>query len=399
MIGAGLSTRQRKLLLDGGLAIAGVLLLALPLLFIDGSVRLWAAAGWSALMLSSVALRRVAPHTAVAVCAVAGVGMLLQLASPAPAIVTVPVIVYSAARTLPGQRAMLVVPVWVAASFAGPISWLGAVTPGRGFVAGSLLVLLCLAICAVAHLTGLRVRDVARLDRLERELAEQRFATGSESFEESSALAAERVRSEVAHELHDVVAHSLSVIVVQAEGARALMAKQPDAAREALDAIARTGRESIAEMRNIVGLLRGDDATPNLGPAPGLADIAGMVAAAGERVALVCPSELPAVPESVGLTAFRVAQEGVTNFLKHAGPTARATVEVRCTSDGIVIRVTDDGIGAQARGDGRGTGLRGMRERVSAVNGTLTAGPRPGGGYAVNAALPRPAQLGRGWMK
>ena len=397
MIGAGLSTRQRKLLFDGGLAIAGILLLALPLGFVDGSARMWAAAGWSALMVSSIALRRAAPYAAVAVCAAAGVGMLLQLAAPAPAIVTVPVIVYSAARALPGRRAMLVVPVWVAASFAGPISWLGAVTQGRGFVTGSLLVLLCLAICAVAHLLGLRVRDKTRLDLLERELAEQRFAAGSETHEKSSALAAERIRSEVAHELHDVVAHSLSVIVVQAEGAKALMARQPEAAREALDVIARTGRSSISEMRHIVALLSGGDAT--LSPAPGLGDIADMVAKAGDRVTLEGPGEWPAVPDSLGLTAFRVVQESVTNFLKHAGPTARAAVEVRCNSDEIVITVTDDGIGAQARGDGRGTGLRGMRERVSAMNGTLTAGPRAGGGYAVTATLPLPARLGRGWMK
>lgn len=398
MMGSGLSSTRRKLLVDSLAALVALAVLVAPLAFISRAPDLWVSIGWSALMVSSVAIRRIAPLAAVAVCTAAGVGMVLTLHSPTPAVVVVLVIIYSVARTAPGPVSLVLIPIGFAASIAGPVSWLANVEEGERFVTGALLSCLCLALCAVAFLVGSRVRDWSRYEQLDRELTQERFTTGAHRVQQASELTQERVRSEVAHELHDVVAHSLSIIVVQAEGAKALLSKRPEAATEALDVIARTGRTSIGEMRHIVGLLRGDD-VPAFGPTPGLADISEMVSKAGDRVTLHIPDELPVVPDSLGLTAFRIVQESVTNFLKHAGPTAHATVRVACSAEEITVRVTDDGVGAQSVTDGSGSGLRGMRERVNTMNGTFNAGPRTGGGYQVTVCLPMPTQLGRGWLR
>lgn len=397
-MGAGLSSDRRRLLADSVVALAALLVLVAPLPLADSSVRTWVAVGWSALMVSSLALRRVAPLFAVAVCALAGVGMVAQLDSPTPAVVVVLVVIYSVARTVSASVALVLVPVFVAASIAGPLSWLGNIEAGERFVAGSMLVCLCLTLCSLAYLLGRRGQERVRFERLERELTEERFVTDAQKLKQASELTTERVRNEVARELHDVVAHSLSVIVVQAEGARAMLARRPEEAARALDVIARTGRTSIGEMRHIVSLLRGDEGAA-FGPSPGLADIPEMVAKAGDRIELEMPASLPLVPESLGLTAFRVVQESITNFLKHAGATARATVTLESSAEELRIRVSDDGIGSHPGTDGGGSGLKGMRERVNAMSGTFRAGPRTGGGFAVAATLPMPSQLGRGWLR
>lgn len=398
MMGAGLSSDRRRLLTDSLVALAALLVLVVPLLFVEQTTTMWVAAGWSALMVSSLALRRVAPLYAVAVCALAGVGMVAQLDSPTPAVVVVLAIIYAVARNVSSSVSLVLVPIFVAASIAGPLSWLANIEQDQRFVAGSLLVCLCLTLCSLAYVLGRRIHDLARFETLDREVTEERFVAGARSQQQESELTAERVRNEVARELHDVVAHSLSVIVVQAEGAKALLGKRPEAAGEALDVIARTGRSSINEMRHIVSLLRGDESA-SFGPSPGLSDIPAMVSKAGDRIELEMPETLPLVTESLGLTAFRIVQESVTNFLKHAGSTARARVSVQCSAEEIRIRVADDGIGGPGTGDRGGSGLRGMQERVNAMSGTFKAGPRTGGGFQVAATLPMPAQLGRGWLR
>ena len=398
MMGAGLSTDRRRLLTDALVALGALLVLVVPLLLVDQSPTMWVVAAWSALMVSSLALRRVAPLYAVGVCTVAGIGMVAQLDSPSPAVLVVLVIIYSVARCVSATVSLVLVPIFVAASTAGPLSWLGRVEHGERFVAGSLLVCLCLTLCTLAYVLGRWFQDRARFESLDRELTEERFVTGAQRQRQESELTTERIRNEVARELHDVVAHSLSVIVVQAEGARALLDKRPEAAAEALDVVARTGRSSIHEMRHIVSLLRGDE-NADFGPSPGLADIPSMVAKAGNRIDLEMPETLPMVPESLGLTAFRIVQESVTNFLKHAGSTAHATVSVQTSTEEIRIRVADDGIGGQSAGEHAGSGLRGMQERVGAMSGNFKAGPRPGGGFLVTATLPVPSKLGRGWLR
>ena len=394
---ADLSETHRRLLLDAGTALGTFLLLVVPLIAL-GIPEEAAVIGWSTLMVASLAFRRVNPLLAVVVCAVAGTGMVLQVPSPVPAMLVVLVIVFSASRHLSATAGLVVIPLGVAASILGPLSWLGRIPEGQRFLAGGLLSLLCLSLMANAYLLGRRVAVQNHVTRLDEALAEERFLAGARSAQDATEMAEDRARTEVARELHDVVAHSLSVIVVQAEGAKALATKKPEAAVEALNVIARTGRSSIGEMRRIVSLLRGES-DASFGPSPSLPQIPEMIAKAGPRITLEMPEELPPVPESLGLTAFRVAQESVTNFLKHAGPTARATATITCELEAIDIRVTDDGVGVQAPTEGRGAGVRGMRERVAAMGGTFKAGPRTGGGYEVRARLPLPSQLGRGWLK
>ena len=394
---ADLSETHRRLLLDAGTALGTFLLLVLPLVAL-GIPEEAAVIGWSTLMVASLAFRRVNPLLAVVVCAVAGTGMVLQVPSPVPAMLVVLVIVFAAARHLSATAGLVVIPLGIAASILGPLSWLGRIPEGQRFLAGGLLSLLCLSLMINAYLLGRRVAVQNHVTRLDEALAEERFLAGARSAQDATELAEDRARTEVARELHDVVAHSLSVIVVQAEGAKALATKKPEAAVDALNVIARTGRSSIGEMRRIVSLLRGES-DASFGPSPSLPQIPEMVAKAGPRITLEMPEELPPVPESLGLTAFRVVQESVTNFLKHAGPTARATATITCELEAIDIRVTDDGVGVQAPTEGRGAGVRGMRERVAAMGGTFKAGPRTGGGYEVRARLPLPSQLGRGWLK
>ena len=394
---ADLSETHRRLLLDAGTALGTFLLLVVPLVAL-GIPEEAAVIGWSTLMVASLAFRRVNPLLAVVVCAVAGTGMVLQVPSPVPAMLVVLVIVFSAAKHLSVTAGLVVIPLGIAASILGPLSWLGRIPEGQRFLAGGLLSLLCLSLMTNAYLLGRRVAVQNHVTRLDEALAEERFLAGARSVQEATELADDRARTEVARELHDVVAHSLSAIVVQAEGAKALATKKPEAAIEALNVIARTGRSSIGEMRRIVSLLRGES-DASFGPSPSLPQIPEMVAKAGPRITLEMPEELPPVPESLGLTAFRVAQESVTNFLKHAGPTARATATITCEPEAIDIRVTDDGVGVQASTESRGAGVRGMRERVAAMGGTFKAGPRTGGGYEVRARLPLPSQLGRGWLK
>ena len=394
---ADLSEAHRRLLVDAATALGTFLFLVLPMVAL-GLPEGTAVFGWSTLMVASLAFRRVNPLLAVVVCAVAGTGMVLQVSTPVPAMLVVLLVVFSAARHLNLTAGLVVIPLGIAASILGPLSWLGRIPEGHRFLAGGLLSLLCLSLMTNAYLLGRRVAVQNHVTRLDETLAEERFLAGARSAQEATELAEDRARTEVARELHDVVAHSLSVIVVQAEGAKALATKKPEAAVEALNVIARTGRSSIGEMRRIVSLLRGES-DASFGPSPSLPQIPEMVAKAGPRITLEIPEELPPVPDSLGLTAFRVVQESVTNFLKHAGPTAQAIATITCEPEAIDIRVTDDGVGVQASTEGRGAGVRGMRERVAAMGGTFKAGPRTGGGYEVRARLPLPSQLGRGWLK
>jgi signal transduction histidine kinase len=205
------------------------------------------------------------------------------------------------------------------------------------------------------------------------------------------AVAAERQR--IARELHDVVAHSLSVMVVQAGAARRLVTTKPDRAAEALGAIETTGREALDEMRRLLGVLRASDGapeTPDLAPQPSLVHLDDLTRAdPGLPVDVVVDGQPAPLPAAIDLQAYRIVQEALTNVRKHAGP-ARATVHLHYGTDALEVRVDDDGRGASASppSDGGGHGLVGMRERAALCGGELRAGPRPGGGWSVTARLP-----------
>jgi signal transduction histidine kinase len=199
------------------------------------------------------------------------------------------------------------------------------------------------------------------------------------------ATAVERAR--IARELHDIVAHHLSVIVLQAAGARA--SGKPAGAP--LEKIENSARQALAETRRLLGVLRDPDEETGLAPQPGIGDLdalAASVRAAGVPVNLVIDCDRAALPAAMDVSVYRIVQEALTNVLKHAGP-ARADVAIGCADDTVTIEITDNGTGEpgnQALAGGHG--LAGMRERAGVFGGQLAAGPRPGGGFAVRARLP-----------
>jgi signal transduction histidine kinase len=225
-----------------------------------------------------------------------------------------------------------------------------------------------------------RHQNVA-LEAANRELTEQR------ELRAQAAVAVERGR--IARELHDVVAHNVSMIVVQAgAAARVLHGEQPDV-RNALEVIAATGRETVDEMRTLLGVLRSDDGPSALKPQPGLADLDQLVSGvreAGLPVIVRIEGSPRPLPQAMDLSAFRIVQEALTNTLKHAGP-ARAEVTVRYEEGLVTLEIADTGRGPYgARGTGHG--LVGMRERATMFGGELEAAGAEGGGFTVRARLP-----------
>jgi signal transduction histidine kinase len=218
-----------------------------------------------------------------------------------------------------------------------------------------------------------------------RRLNEQRLE--QEKADAEAAIVEERTR--IARELHDVVAHAISVMVLQARGGRRVIADDPGEAREAFDVIEGTGHQALEEMRRLLGMLRASDEELALAPQPSLGQLEALleqVRAAGLPVELAVEGGPAELPPGVDLSAYRIVQEALTNALKHAGP-AQARVTVRYGQDELELEIADDGAGT---GDGKGSGhgLIGMRERVSVYGGELQAGRRPGGGYALRARLP-----------
>jgi signal transduction histidine kinase len=197
-------------------------------------------------------------------------------------------------------------------------------------------------------------------------------------------------RARIARELHDVVAHRVSLMTVQAGAAKAVAAEDPEGARRAMAAVEEAGRQALDELRHLLGVLRPETGLDGLGPQPGLADLPRLVEqirGAGVDVSLATDGVPAGLPARVDLFAYRIVQEALTNVLKHAGPGARTEVRLGTDRSGIVIEVVDDGRGATGEG-ARGHGLVGMRERALLLGGTLDARPRPGGGFRVIAHLP-----------
>jgi signal transduction histidine kinase len=219
--------------------------------------------------------------------------------------------------------------------------------------------------------------------------AKERAARAEREREERAGLAVAEERARIARELHDVVGHSVSVMTVQAAGVRRLLRPEQEREREALLIVEQTGREALAEMRRLVGVLRRPEEAPALAPQPSLEHLDKLVEQAREAglpVELHVEGDPVQLPAGVDLTAYRLVQEGLTNAIKHAGA-QRAEVLVRYRDGHVELTVSDDGQGAGS-GEGGGHGLVGMRERVSVYGGELEAGPRPEGGYRVHARLP-----------
>lgn len=242
-----------------------------------------------------------------------------------------------------------------------------------------------LSVMLVAALLG----DATRNRRAYVAEVERRAAEAERTREEETRRRVDEERLRIARDLHDVTAHSLSVIAVQSGVASHVLDSNPEEARRALVAIRQVSRDSLQELRAMLGVLRGseDDAAP-LAPTAGLErlpDLVRPLEESGLAVEVVTEGDLTDLPAIADASAYRIVQEALTNVLRHAGK-ARVTVTVRREPDALVIEVTDDGPGKLPFEEGHG--IAGMRERVSALGGTLEAGPREGGGWRVGARLP-----------
>jgi signal transduction histidine kinase len=219
--------------------------------------------------------------------------------------------------------------------------------------------------------------------------ARERLSRAERERVERARLAVADERTRIARELHDVVGHSVSVMTVQAAAARRLLRPHQEKEREALLVVEQTGREALAEMRRMVGVLRRPEETPALAPQPSLEHLDRLIAQtreAGLPVELRVEGDPEPLPASVDLTAYRLVQEGLTNAIKHARA-EHAEVVVRYEEGSVEVTVTDDGNG-DGGGESGGHGLVGMRERVSVYGGKLEAGPLADGGYRLRATIP-----------
>ncbi|MGP4049990.1 sensor histidine kinase [Streptomyces sp. 2A115] len=299
-------------------------------------------------------------------------------------------------------------PMWHAYT-AGAVVLLGVAVAFGGFspfggrdTAGSFVQFVAVGgLCAAVWLTAV----VLRTRRLYVASLEARAATAEREREHLVRLAAAEERAEIARELHDVVAHSLAVMILQADGAGYALKSDPDKAVSALKAIGDTGRDALEDMHGIVRVLRGGRASGQ-GEAPDadagrrrvslddLETVAERARAAGLKVDLAVEGERGGLSTTDELTVLRVVQESLTNVLRHAGPGAQVAITLRFDKDAVLISVVDDGAGklagSQAAADrvSGGNGLVGMRERVEVSGGSFTAGPRLGAGWQVDAELP-----------
>ncbi len=243
--------------------------------------------------------------------------------------------------------------------------------------------MLVMSTWALGTMRRLRWREEERLIERARLLERERDQEGR--------LAATAERARIAREMHDVVAHSLSVTISQADGGRYAARTDPQAAIAALETISETGRQALADMRVLLGVLRQDE-DRQMAPQPDtdtIPDLVEQVRRGGLEINLEIAGRARKLPPGPALAAYRIVQESLTNVLKHAGPTGRAWVRLNWLADALDLQVVDDGRGAGAPpATAGGQGLIGMRERATLHGGTLTAGPRPGGGFGVHAILP-----------
>ncbi|MCF1597615.1 sensor histidine kinase [Streptomyces muensis] len=330
---------------------------------------------------AALVFRRRAPMTVLALTGTASVVESVTGDPRAPVAMSAVIALYTVASTTDRPTTwrvgLLTMTVLTgSAMLAGPLPW---------YAQENLAIFAWTGIGATA---GDAVRSRRAFVAAIRERAERAERTREE--EARRRVAEERLR--IARDLHDVVAHHIALVNVQAGVASHVMDKRPDQAKEALAHVREASRSALNELRATVGLLRqsGDPEAPTE-PAPGLDrldELAGTFRSAGLQVEIARADQDTTLPAAVDLAAYRVIQEALTNVQKHAGPEAKAEVSVVRVGPNIEITVLDDGAGDDETVEGGGHGLLGMRERVTALRGTLTTGPRYGGGFRVHAILP-----------
>ncbi|GAA3017733.1 sensor histidine kinase [Streptosporangium longisporum] len=409
--------------------------LVLPLVLLSTASAAWPGTGepvtpsarwwWGAtlLLVAAALIRRFHPLAAVLLAAVGGVAHQLDPYVPLqPIDLVVPWALYGLVASRRGRRAgraafgaLLVVAyaaglwaVWRPPVRGGWPAFPGTVTKAdlvRGAAAGpgfpdvlgvaAANAIGTVMVLALAYAWGIGVRD--RQERLEALSRHAEDLRREQRQRVALATAAERAR--IAREMHDVLAHSLAVIVAQAQAAVAVQQRHPELSAGAMREVVTVGRASLAELRQLLGVLRGDAGEgrdhaprPGIGELPALVD---RVRTAGIPVRFDVAGTPRVLPALQDMSVYRIVQEALTNTVKHAGPGAGAVVRVRFGDDGVEVEVTDDGAGpadgtddGESNGDGEGNGLRGIAERVHLLGGHLETGPAGGRGFRVLARLP-----------
>ncbi|MCW5951910.1 MAG: sensor histidine kinase [Propionibacteriaceae bacterium] len=375
--------------IDAAMA-TGLALLTIPTSLTTGSISTPALIS-SFLLVLPLVLRRHSPLITMVLVSLAAFLQFIVSPLPLPSLVSIPIVAYSVARWVPGHTARSVVVIGAIGAVLGPWRW---VAPELGHISLRELVWLalawfvCMGLVVTPYAIGRRAREESTAHAHLVANAEERYRSLITEREQQARLAESRARTQIARELHDIVAHSLSVMIVQAEGGRALAAKKPEAATEALTTIADTGREALVEMRRILGVLRDDPGDADFAPAPRLEDIPDLVHRASDRFRLTVNGRPPRVSAALELTVYRVVQEALTNVLKHAGADARASVTLTYAPREIIVDVLDNGSPTGEQTTEPGHGLRGMTERVTSMGGRMVARPRPSGGFQVTVVLP-----------
>ncbi|MFD4856959.1 sensor histidine kinase [Streptomyces atratus] len=341
-----------------------------------------------------VALRRRAPEKMLLLAVAMGVAQLVFGVKPGVANFAMLVIVFTVSTLGERWASRLALVCSLSAAGVSQLRWPQDVPqnswPQQVFVG---------VVMTVPFVLAWVLGDSMRTRRAYFSQLEERAARLEREREAQSKVAVAAERARIARELHDVVAHNVSVMVVQADGAAYVMDAAPDQARQALETISSTGRQALAEMRRLLGVLRTGDSQESgeYVPQPDveqIEDLIEQVRQTGLAVDFKIEGTPRPLPSGVELTAYRIVQEALTNTRKHGGPDAGASVRLVYFDDGLGLLVEDDGRGAahelyeDGGADGAGHGMIGMRERVGMVGGTLDAGPRPGGGFRISALLP-----------
>ena len=408
--------RRHPRLVDGALALLLLLLTALG----TGTHKLGAQAllniPFILGMVGPVVFRR--EHPVGAFTAVIIVGALqVLLGWPVSSDLSVLIMLYTLAAYRPRRISLRGLAICLLGAAAAVMRWHPANVSDRLYAIG-----VDAAVFGAPVLLAWLLGDSARWRRVYYQALEERARRLERERDAQAKVAAVAERARIARELHDVVAHNVSVMVVQADGAAYALDSSPQRAADALAAISATGRRALAELRSLLGVLHNSatpdppaDPAPTMAPQPGIDELGELLEqarAAGLPVSFTVSGVPRPVPQGEALAVYRVVQESLTNIRKHAGPAVTAEVSVGYSDEGLVVRVTDDGAGAVATPAaaapsaaapsaaapasggtaatlaGAGQGLVGMRERIELYGGTVRSGPRAGGGYEVVAKLP-----------
>jgi signal transduction histidine kinase len=396
----GAAARRGHPLADGRLADGLLPLAAVAvemILVLTGPPELgtedWPATlGWSLLGAVPLALRRVAPRAAVGLAVLSFAVPMFLHHQALTLVLSYVVLTYTAAARFTLRGAIVAAGVlWL------PVLTVNVLTPASLNPTGlspAYMTLTNLLVALVCFFVGRTVHT----RRAYTAALEERASAAEVNQRALADQAVADERRRIARELHDVVAHHVSVMGVLATGARRVLARDPDTANDALVTIEETSRTTLREMRRLLVVLRSDaEPAAELAPQPGIAGIEALVEQvcdAGLPVRLRVDGQPTGLDPGIALTIFRIVQEALTNALKHAGP-ATAEVRLRFATHALSVEVTDTGRGPRPTGGAPGHGLVGMRERVALYGGVLRTGPRPGGGYRVHAKIPA-EHLGEG---